>query len=208
MKRTKSSTLWLQEHFSDHYVKKAQAEGYRSRAVYKLKEVDEKEHLIKPGMTIVDLGAAPGSWSQYAAERLKTKGLIIALDRLEMDVMPHVTQLIGDFTEESVLNQLLTLIPKDGVDLVLSDMAPNMSGSAGVDIPKAMYLVELALDFSHQVLKSGGNLFMKVFHGEGFDELVKQVREQFKKVVIKKPLASRARSRETYVLAKGFQHLK
>lgn len=204
MTRSKSSNRWLQEHFDDVFVKKAHAEGYRSRAVYKLKEVDEKEHLLKPGITVVDLGAAPGGWTQYVAEKLDGRGTIVALDILPMDALPDVQFIQGDFREDVVLEQLMKLIPNRGVDLLLSDMAPNMSGSAAVDIPRAMYLVELAFDFGNKMLKPGGTLLMKVFHGEGFDDLVKQARRQFDKVVIRKPSASRSRSRETYLLAKGY----
>ncbi|MBX9704600.1 MAG: 23S rRNA (uridine(2552)-2'-O)-methyltransferase RlmE [Silvanigrellaceae bacterium] len=204
MPRSKSSNRWLQEHFNDVYVKKAHAEGYRSRAVYKLKEVDEKEHLLKPGQIIVDLGAAPGGWSQYATQKMQGQGRIIALDLLPMDVLEHVDFIQGDFRDNEVLEALNHLISGQKVDLVLSDMAPNMSGNPAVDIPRAMLLTELALDFSQSVLKTRGTLFMKVFHGEGFDDLVKTVRQQFQKVVIRKPLASRGRSRETYLLAKGY----
>lgn len=204
MPRSKSSKRWLQEHFDDPFVKKAQAEGYRSRAVYKLKEIDDKEHLIQNGMTVVDLGAAPGGWSQYAVKKALPKGHVIALDILPMDALIDVTHITGDFREESVLEQLVTMIPEGGVDVVLSDMAPNMSGSVVVDIPRAMYLVELAVDFSQQMLKPGGSMLVKVFHGEGFDALVKEVKKQFKRVVMRKPIASRARSRETYLLAKGY----
>ena len=204
MPRSKSSKKWLQEHFDDIYVKKAQQEGYRSRAVYKLKEVDDKEQLIKQGMTIVDLGAAPGGWTQYLTEKMKGNGIIIALDILLMDPLPGVQFIQGDFQEENVLHELQNLVPKEGVELVLSDMAPNMSGNSAVDIPKAMYLAELAFDFSHEILKQGGTLLMKVFHGTGFDDIIKQARIEFKRVVIRKPLASRARSRETYMLAKGY----
>lgn len=204
MPRSKSSKRWLQEHFDDVFVKKAQAEGYRSRAVYKLKEVDEKEHLLKPGMTVVDLGAAPGGWTQYVSEKLEGNGTIIALDILPMDALPGVDFILGDFREDDVFQQLKNKVSERGVDLLLSDMAPNMSGSAAVDIPRAMYLVELAFDFGEKMLKPGGALLMKVFHGVGFDELVKQARTQFEKVVIRKPTASRSRSRETYLLAKGY----
>ncbi|WP_133127585.1 23S rRNA (uridine(2552)-2'-O)-methyltransferase RlmE [Legionella nagasakiensis] len=204
MPRSKSSKRWLQEHFDDVYVKQAQIDGYRSRAVYKLKEIDEKEHLFKPGMTVVDLGAAPGGWSQYVTEKLSGRGIIIALDLLPMDDLPGVSFMLGDFQEETVLQQLLAVVPERGVDVVLSDMAPNMSGTIAVDIPRAMYLAELAFDFSHRMLKPGGVLLMKMFHGSGFEQLVGQVRSHFKKVVIRKPLASRARSRETYLLAKGY----
>lgn len=204
MPRSKSSKKWLQEHFDDVYVKKAQAEGYRSRAIYKLKEIDEKEQLIKPGMVVVDLGAAPGGWTQYLSRKMDGRGTIIALDILPMDFLPGVEFILGDFQEESVLNQLLASLPSTGVDLVLSDMAPNMSGNVAVDIPRAMYLAELAFDFGDKTLKTGGNLLMKIFHGTGFDDLIKQARQQFKQVSIRKPLASRSRSRETYLLAKGY----
>lgn len=204
MPRSKSSKNWLQEHFADVYVKKAQAEGYRSRAIYKLKEIDEKEHLFKPGMTIVDLGAAPGGWTQYVSEKLAGRGTIIALDILPMDALADVTFILGDFREEEILQQLMDLVPVHGVDVLLSDMAPNMSGNVAVDIPRAMYLTELAFDFGSKMLKPGGALLMKVFHGEGFDDLVKSVRSQFNRVVIRKPSASRSRSRETYLLAKDY----
>jgi 23S rRNA (uridine2552-2'-O)-methyltransferase len=204
MKRTKSSKQWLHEHFDDVYVKKAQLEGYRSRAVYKLKEINEKELLLKPGMTVVDLGAAPGGWTQYVSEQLQGRGKIIALDILPMDVIADVHVILGDFREEEVFQKLMNLIPKHSVDLLLSDMAPNMSGNKAIDIPRSMYLVELALDFAEKMLKPGGSAFIKIFHGSGFDDLVKQVRLSFKKVSIKKPAASRARSKETYLLAKGY----
>ncbi len=204
MKLSKSSKRWLQEHFDDEFVKKAQAEGYRSRAVYKLKEIDEKEHLLRPGMTIVDLGAAPGGWTQYAAQKMGGRGTLIALDLLPMDPLPDVDMIVGDFREEAVLQQLMAMIPKQGVDLVISDMAPNMSGTPEVDIPRAMYLAELAFDFAHHVLKSDGAMLMKLFHGSGFDDLVKLARAQFSRVVIRKPMASRSRSRETYLMAKGY----
>ena len=205
MPRSKSSKRWLQEHFDDPFVKQAQLEGYRSRAVYKLQEVDLKEHLIKPGMTIVDLGAAPGGWTQYVTEKLQGRGNVVALDILPMDALPDVQFIQGDFREEEVFQQLKSLAPEHGVDLILSDMAPNMSGNAAIDIPRAMYLVELAFDFSYQMLKPGGNLLVKVFHGAGFDELVKQARTSFEKLSVRKPSASRSRSKETYLLAKGFK---
>lgn len=204
MKRTKSSKRWLQEHFDDVFVKKAQAEGYRSRAIYKLKEIDDKEFLLKPGMTVVDLGAAPGGWTQYVSERLQGLGRIIALDILPMDALPDVDVILGDFREDGVLQKLMDLIPVRSVDLILSDMAPNMSGTKAIDVPRAMYLAELAFDFAEKMLKPGGTMLIKIFHGTGFDDLVKQARSAFDKVVIRKPLASRARSKETYLLAKGF----
>lgn len=204
MRRTKSSKRWLDEHFNDVYVKKAQAEGYRSRAVYKLKEVDDKESLLKPGMTVVDLGAAPGGWTQYVSEKLQGKGLIVALDILPMDALPDVSFIHGDFREDNVLQELINLIPERSLDLLLSDMAPNMSGTTAIDIPRAMYLVELAFDFAEKMLKPGGTMLVKIFHGSGFDDLVKQARASFEKVVIRKPSASRSRSKETYLLAKGY----
>lgn len=204
MQRSKSSKRWLQEHFDDVYVKKAHAEGYRSRAIYKLKEIDEKERLFKPGMTVVDLGAAPGGWTQHVSEKLDGHGTIVALDLLPMDTLAGVHFILGDFGDDAVLKQLMALIPEHGVDVLLSDMAPNMSGNVAVDIPRAMYLTELAFDFSQKMLKPGGTLLMKIFHGTGFDELVKSARLQFERVVIRKPQASRSRSRETYLLAKGY----
>lgn len=205
MKRSKSSQRWLQEHFNDHYVKQAHKEGYRSRAVYKLKEVDEKARLIRPGSTVIDLGAAPGGWTQYVAEKMNGQGTIVALDCLPMDALPGVTFIQGDFTEQTVLDSLLQVVPKRSADLILSDMAPNMSGNIGVDIPAAMGLAELAFDLCALLLKPNGTLFMKVFHGTGFDALVKHIRADFQQVVIKKPDASRPRSRETYLLAKGYK---
>lgn len=205
MTRSKSSRRWLKEHFDDIYVKKAQAEGYRSRAVYKLKEIDEKVQLFTPGMVVVDLGAAPGGWSQYAAEKLKGQGTVIALDLLPMQPIDGVDSIVGDFCEDSVLERLLQRVPETGVDLVLSDMAPNMSGTPAVDIPRAMYLAELVFEFANQMLNSGAILVMKIFHGAGFDELLKQARQKFHTVVVKKPAASRSRSRETYLLAKGYK---
>ncbi len=204
MARSKSSNKWLTEHFDDMYVKKAHAEGYRSRAVYKLTEVDDKERLFKPGMSVVDLGAAPGGWAQYVSKKLNGHGSIIAMDILAMAPLPGVTFIQGDFREDFVLKELMNCIPEHSVDVLLSDMAPNMSGTRAVDVPRAMYLVELAYDFSHKMLKPGGTLLMKVFHGTGFDDIVKQARLQFEHVVIRKPKASRARSRETYLLAKGY----
>lgn len=204
MKRTKSSKRWLDEHFNDVYVKKAQAEGYRSRAIYKLKEVDDKEGLLKPGMTVVDLGAAPGGWTQYVSQQLQGRGRIVALDILPMDALPDVDFIEGDFREDEVLQQLINLIPARSLDLLLSDMAPNMSGNTAIDIPRALYLVELAFDFAEKMLKPGGTMLIKVFHGTGFDDLVKQARQSFEKVIIRKPQASRSRSKETYLLAKGY----
>lgn len=205
MARSKSSHRWLREHFNDEYVKQAQREGYRSRAIYKLKELDEKKNLLRPGMAVIDLGAAPGGWTQYLVEKLQGRGKIIALDILPMDPLPGVDIVQGDFHDDNVLAELMTYVPKGGVDLLLSDMAPNMSGNITVDIPRAMALVELAFDLASSVLKPGGHLLMKVFHGEGFDELLKLARTQFERVMVRKPAASRPRSREAYLLAKGYK---
>lgn len=199
-----SSKRWLNEHFSDQYVKQAQSEGYRSRAVYKLKEIDEKVKLLIPGMTVVDLGASPGGWAQYVARKFDGRGLVIALDCLPMDPLPGVDFIQGDFREEAVEKALLEKVPPHQVDVVLSDMAPNMSGHNAIDIPRAMDLAELALDFAKKTLKPQGSFFIKLFHGSGFDEFVKDVRSHFKSVSIKKPAASRSRSRETYLLARGY----
>jgi 23S rRNA (uridine2552-2'-O)-methyltransferase len=205
MARSKSSNDWMDEHFNDHYVMKAKDEGYRSRACYKLIEIDDKDKLIKPGMTVVDLGSAPGGWSQVAAKRVGDHGLVVASDILPMDGIAGVTFLKGDFTEEAVFNELMTILGNRPVDLVISDMAPNMSGLSAVDQPSAMYLVELALDMARQVLKPGGNYAAKVFQGEGFDEYLKDMRASFQKVVTRKPDSSRARSREVYLVAKGYK---
>ncbi len=205
MARSKSSNDWMDEHFNDHYVMKAKEEGYRSRACYKLMEIDDKDKLMKPGMTVVDLGSAPGGWSQVAAKRVGDHGLVVASDILPMDGIAGVTFLQGDFTEEVVFDELMRVIGNRPVDLVISDMAPNMSGMSAVDQPSAMYLVELALDMARQVLKPGGNYAAKVFQGEGFDEYLKDMRSSFQKVVTRKPESSRARSREVYLVAKGFK---
>ena len=205
MSRTKSSQRWMKEHFDDPYVKQSQKDGYRSRAVYKLEELDKKYRLIKPGCTIVDLGAAPGGWSQYAAYKVGNKGKIFALDILPMDALPDVSFIQGDFREEQVLNELMGLIGEQKATLVLSDMAPNMSGMDAIDQPKAMYLAELALELARDVLSKGGNYVVKVFQGEGFDEYIGQCRDSFTKVMIRKPDASRARSREVYVVGQGYK---
>ncbi|MBI1423046.1 MAG: 23S rRNA (uridine(2552)-2'-O)-methyltransferase RlmE [Gammaproteobacteria bacterium] len=205
MPRSKQSKKWLKEHFDDIYVKQAQDAGYRSRAVFKLKEIDEKDRLLRRGMTVVDLGAAPGGWCQYARERLAPEDKVIALDILEMDALAGVTIIQGDFTQESVLEQLLALLNGHPVDLVLSDMAPNISGMKVVDQPRAMYLAELALDFCQRALAQGGDFLVKVFQGEGTDAYIKELRQQFAQVIIRKPKASRPRSREVYLLARGFK---
>ena len=205
MARSKSSGRWLQEHFNDKYVKQSQQDGYRSRASYKLIELDEKDKLFKPGMTVVDLGAAPGGWSQVAARRIGDKGRVVASDILPMDSIADVEFVQGDFTEESVLNEILDLLGEAKADLVISDMAPNMSGMADIDQPKSMYLNELALDMAKTVLHKGGNFVAKLFHGEGFEELMQDARDHFNKVVTRKPDASRDRSREVYLVARGFK---
>ncbi|BAJ03268.1 MULTISPECIES: 23S rRNA (uridine(2552)-2'-O)-methyltransferase RlmE [Shewanella] len=204
-KRTASSSRWLQEHFDDHYVKLAQKRGLRSRAAFKLEEIQEKDKLIRPGMTVVDLGAAPGGWSQVAVKLAGDRGKVIACDILAMDPIVGVDFLQGDFREEKVLDALLTRVGDGKVDVVLSDMAPNMSGTGGVDQPRAMYLVELALDMCHQVMAPNGCFAVKVFQGEGFEEYMKSVRAAFKTVKTRKPDSSRARSREVYLVATGYK---
>ncbi len=201
MKRSKSSQNWLKRHFDDPYVKQAKKAGYRSRAVFKLLEIQEKKRIIKPGQVIVDLGAAPGGWAQAAVPLVGKKGAVIAVDILPIEPIEGVVFIQGDFTEQNVHEQLLVAINGRNVDLVMSDMAPNISGLKAVDQPRAMYLAELALDFARGVLKPGGDLLVKVFQGEGFDEYLKYVRGSFKKVVIRKPKASRPKSREVYLLA-------
>ena len=205
MKQSKTSKRWLQEHFADVYVKKAHQQGLRSRAYFKLEELDRKEHLFHKDMRIVDLGAAPGGWSQYLANKCGGQAEIYALDILEMQDLPGVNFICGDFTSEDVLQQLLDLLNQQKVDIIISDMAPNWSGCKHVDLPKAMYLAELALDFAKTMLKPGGAFLVKIFHGEGFDAYLKDVRLAFKKVSLLKPMASRDRSREVYLLAKGLK---
>ncbi|MDT7848277.1 23S rRNA (uridine(2552)-2'-O)-methyltransferase RlmE [Methylophilus sp. VKM B-3414] len=200
MKPSKTSKAWMQEHLSDEFVKRAQKDGYRARAAYKLLEIDDKDKLIKPGMTVVDLGSTPGSWSQVAVQRIKGQGRVIALDILEMHPIPGVEFICGDFREETVLQQLEASLNGKLVDLVIADMAPNMSGLKDVDQAGATYLTELALDFCQHWLKPGGNFLVKVFIGSGFEEIVKQMRGQFAKVVTRKPKASRDRSSEVYLL--------
>ena len=203
MGRSKSSHQWLKAHFDDEYVKRAQRDGWRSRAVYKLEEIQQKDRILKPGATVVDLGAAPGGWSQYAAQVLKGRGRIIAMDILTMDPLPGVEFLQGDFREDAVLEALLERLGDSRAGLVMSDMAPNISGMEAVDQPRAMYLGELAADFAAKVLVRGGDLLFKAFQGEGFDALIRELRGDYRKVLIRKPKASRPRSREVYVLAKG-----
>ena len=204
-KRSASSKRWLHEHRSDAYVKQARHEGYRSRAVYKLEELDQRDHLLRPGISIVDLGAAPGGWSQYVRKRLGEKARVVALDVLPMDPIPGVTLIQGDFREADVLEQLEAAVGAAKVDLVLSDMAPNISGIDSADQAAGVLLAELALDFARARLKPGGVLVTKLFQGEGFDEFVRNLRQTFDKVVLRKPKASRPRSREIYLVARGLR---
>lgn len=203
MSKKGSSRRWLAEHQADAYVKKARGQDYRSRSVYKLAEIDKKDRLFKPGMTVIDLGAAPGGWSQYAVERLKGKGRVIALDILEMDPIAGVEFIHGDFTDEATLQALLTTVGDTRAELVISDMAPNLSGVKVTDQARAMVLAELALDAALQLLKSGGSLLVKVFQGKGIDEYRAQLRRHFEKVAVRKPDASRGRSAELYLLARN-----
>lgn len=205
MARSKSSNRWLSEHVSDPYVKKAQVDGYRSRAAYKLIELNEKDQLIRPGHIVMDLGSAPGGWSQVAGPWVGDRGRIIATDILPMDVLENTDFIQGDFTDETVFMQILDVLGDRRADVVISDMAPNISGVNAADQAASIYLVELALDMALQVLKPKGSFVAKVFQGEGYDEYLKQVREVFDKVLIRKPDASRARSREVYLVAKGFK---
>ena len=203
--RSKSSSRWMKEHFDDPYVKQAQKDGYRSRAVYKLLEIDEKDRLLKPGMTVVDLGSAPGSWSETAVRKLGHKGRLVALDILPMDSIAGVEFIQGDFTEQAAYDKLLETLGDQKVDLVMSDIAPNITGLKSVDQPRSMYLVELALDLAQKVLKKDGVFLVKVFTGSEVDEFKKQMRESFNKIVIRKPKASRPRSPEIYLLGRGFK---
>ncbi|MBA1232021.1 23S rRNA (uridine(2552)-2'-O)-methyltransferase RlmE [Pseudomonas viridiflava] len=208
MARSKTSHNWLKEHFDDKYVKMAQKDGYRSRASYKLLEIQEKDKIIRPGMTVIDLGAAPGGWSQVTSRLIGGQGRLIASDILEMDSIPDVTFIQGDFTEDAVLTQILEAVGNTQVDLVISDMAPNMSGLSAVDMPRAMFLCELALDLAGRVLRPGGDFLIKVFQGEGFDVYHKDIRKLFDKVQMRKPLSSRDRSREQYLLGRGFKGIE
>lgn len=203
MARSRSSGRWLSEHFSDEYVKQAQAQGYRSRAVFKLKELDEKDKLFKPGMVVVDLGAAPGGWSQYAAEHIGKRGVIIALDLLPVEPLPGVTFFQGDFREESVLKTLMDHLAGREVDLVMSDMAPNMSGNRNVDQARGMHLAELALETAKDILRPGGTFVTKLFQGPDVDDYVQASRALFTKVSMRKPKASRDRSPEVYLVGVG-----
>ena len=205
MARSKSSNRWMQEHFDDEYVKMAQVQGYRSRAVFKLKEINEKDNLIKNGMNIVDLGAAPGGWSQLARQLMGEKGQLIALDILPIDPLEGVTTILGDFREESVLNALYVELAGAPIHLIMSDMAPNMSGNKATDQARSIYLGELALDMAKTVLAKQGTFLVKLFQGEGFEAFHKEVQAAFTQVIIRKPKASRPRSNEVYILAKGYR---
>lgn len=202
MKRTKTSKAWMMEHVTDPYVQLAKHEGYRSRASYKLLEIIERDHLLKPGMRVVDLGATPGGWSQVVAQKLAGQGKVIALDLLEMLPLAGVTFIQGDFREDAVLADLVKALDGRPVDLVISDMAPNLSGVGLVDQARAMHLTELALEFALQHLKPGGSFLVKVFQGDGFDEYIRTMRGHFRQVATRKPKASRGRTNETFLLAK------
>jgi len=205
MAKSKSSKGWLKEHFDDEYVRRSQKDGYRSRAIYKLIEIDQKDRLVKSGMTIIDLGAAPGGWSEYCVKKLGKKGTMVALDILPMEPIDGVTILLGDFREDEIFEELMSQMNNEQADLVISDMAPNISGMGSVDMPRAYYLCDLALDLARQVLKPGGGLLVKLFQGEGFEDYNKALKSSFSKVVMRKPKASRPRSREIYALATGFR---
>lgn len=204
-KRTVSSQRWLKEHFDDEYVKRAQKEGYPSRSAYKLLEIQARDHLLKPGMVVVDLGAAPGGWSMVAKRLVGKQGRICALDILPMQALAGVEFIQGDFTQNEVLQQLEQLIGEQKVDVVLCDIAPNLSGSSSIDQPRSMLLAELALDFAKRALKPNGSLLIKVFQGAGVEQLQKELRAAFATIKIRKPKASRARSKEVYFLAQGFR---
>jgi len=205
MARSKSSNDWMKEHFDDHYVKMAQKAGYRSRATFKLEEIDKKDKLIRPGIAVVDLGSAPGGWSDYALRKMGDKGTVVALDILPMTPLSGVHFIEGDFREDSVLDELNEVLNGQEIDLVLSDMAPNITGVSSIDQPSSMYLVELALDFALTNLSKQGSFLVKVFQGEGFEDYMKAMRDGFQKVVTRKPDASRPRSREVYLLGKGLK---
>ena len=204
MTRSKSSHRWLQEHHTDKYVLQSRKDGYRSRASYKLLALNQADGFLKPGMSVIDLGAAPGGWTQVVREHVGDSGQIIATDILPMECLPGVHFVQGDFTEQGVLDEILTIVHRQPVDLVISDMAPNMSGIKTADDAAAMYLTELALDLASQILRIEGSFVTKIFHGEGFDAILASARKAFKKVTVRKPDASRARSREVYIVATGF----
>jgi 23S rRNA (uridine2552-2'-O)-methyltransferase len=200
MAKSSSSNNWLKEHFDDQWVKRARDEGYRSRASFKLLEIHKKDKLLKPGMRVVDLGSAPGGWSQIASKLVKPGGKVVASDILEMEPVAEVDFILGDFTEEACFNQILAALDNQPVDLVISDMAPNLSGMNDIDQPRAMHLVDLAVEFAEQTLQPGGSLLMKVFQGEGFNSLLQRLKQDYAAVLSRKPEASRQRSREVYLL--------
>lgn len=205
MARSKSSREWLDRHVNDEYVQRAQVDGYRSRAVYKLLEIQQKDQLIQPGDVVVDLGAAPGGWSQVALELVGEKGAVFALDILQMEAIDGVTFIEGDFREQQPFDKLREALDGRDVDLVISDMAPNLSGMATVDQPRSIYLCELALDFAVQTLKPGGNFLTKIFQGEGFDAYLRQLRENFASIMTRKPQSSRSKSSEVYLIGHDFR---
>ncbi len=205
MARSKSSNQWMQEHFDDEYVKKAKEMGYRSRSTFKLVEIQQKDRIIKPGMNVIDLGAAPGGWSDFARKIIGKRNKVIALDLLPIDPIDGVDFIQGDFREDDVLDELYRVLDGEPVDLVMSDMAPNISGNKEMDQPRSIYLAELALDTAQTVLTKGGTFLIKMFQGTGFDEFKREVGKNFSSVVIRKPKSSRARSKEVYILAKGFK---
>ncbi|MGE3920109.1 MAG: 23S rRNA (uridine(2552)-2'-O)-methyltransferase RlmE [Gammaproteobacteria bacterium] len=205
MTRSKSSKTWLREHFADRFVQQSQKQGYRSRAVYKLLAIQEKDRILEPGMVVVDLGAAPGGWSQIVKDQVGEKGRVIALDILAMEPLSEVEFIQGDFTTDEVYGALLNLLNGQPVDLVLSDMAPNMSGIRDVDQARAMMLAELAFDAAKKILRPGGSFVVKVFQGQGFTEFLRVLQKAFTKVVVRKPPASRARSNEVYLVAKNIR---
>lgn len=205
MARSKSSREWLDRHVNDEYVQRAQVDGYRSRAVYKLLEIQQRDQLIQPGDVVVDLGAAPGGWSQVALELVGEKGAVFALDILQMEAIDGVTFIEGDFREQQPFDKLREALDGRDVDLVISDMAPNLSGMATVDQPRSIYLCELALDFAVQTLKPGGNFLTKIFQGEGFDAYLRQLRENFASIMTRKPQSSRSKSSEVYLIGHDFR---
>jgi 23S rRNA (uridine2552-2'-O)-methyltransferase len=205
MSKRPSSKRWLRRQDSDIYVKRARAEGWRSRAVFKLIEIQERDRLLRPGGRVLDLGSAPGAWSQYAARLVGPDGLVVGVDLLPLDPIAGVEVIQGDFRDEQIYEQVVRRVGERGLDLVMSDMAPNISGTRAVDQPRGMYLAELSLDISGRILRPGGAFVSKLFHGEGFDEFVRTTRGAFDSVKVRKPKASRAQSRETYLVATGFR---
>lgn len=204
-KKKSSSRAWLKEHHDDIFVQRAQKEGYRSRAVYKLMEINDKDQILRRGMSVLDLGSAPGGWSQVAAALVGEAGRVVASDILSMDALPDVVFVQGDFTEQETYDRIVASLNDKPLDVVLSDMAPNMSGMPEVDQPRSMYLVELATELAERALAPGGAFITKVFQGEGFEPWFRQIRDRFDRVTTRKPSASRPRSREVYIVASGFK---